>query len=68
MAVIAICCNLLVGYGVRRGEAKGVLLFVLPLILSISFTLIANIDSPRGGMVRVHPQNLEGLSQSLRAH
>jgi hypothetical protein len=68
MAAIAICCNLLVGYGSRRGEAKGVLLFVLPLILSISFTLIANIDSPRGGMVRVHPQNLESLSQSLRAH
>jgi hypothetical protein len=68
MAAIAICCNLLIGYGGRRGEAKGVLLFVLPLILSISFTLIANIDSPRGGMVRVHPQNLESLSQSLRAH
>jgi hypothetical protein len=68
MAAIAICCNLLIGYGARRGEAKGVLLFVLPLILSISFTLIANIDSPRGGMVRVHPQNLESLSQSLRAH
>jgi hypothetical protein len=68
MAAIAICCSLLIGYGARRGEAKGVLLFVLPLILSISFTLIANIDSPRGGMVRVHPQNLESLSQSLRAH
>jgi hypothetical protein len=68
MAAIAICCNLLIGYGARRGEAKGVLLLVLPLILSISFTLIANIDSPRGGMVRVHPQNLESLSQSLRAH
>ncbi len=68
MAAIAICCNLLIGYGARRGEAKGILLLVLPLILSISFTLIANIDSPRGGMVRVHPQNLESLSQSLRAH
>lgn len=68
MAAIAICCNILIGYGSRRGEAKGVLLCVLPLILSISFTLIANIDSPRGGMVRVHPQNLESLSQSLRAH
>jgi hypothetical protein len=68
MAAIAICCNLLVGYGARRGEAKGALLLVLPLIVSISFSLIANIDSPRGGIVRVHPQNLESLSQSLRAH
>ena len=32
MAAIAICCNLLIGYGARRGEAKAVLLLVLPLI------------------------------------
>ncbi len=62
MTAIAICCNLLIGYGARRGEAKALLLLVLPLIVSISFALIANIDSPRGGMVRVHPQNLMSLS------
>ena len=65
MTGIAICCNLLIGYGARRGQAKALLLLVLPLIVSISFALIANIDSPRGGMVRVHPQNLTSLSQSL---
>jgi len=68
MLAIAICCNLLIGYGARRGEAKAVLLLVLPLIVSISFSLIANIDSPRGGLVRVHPQNLASLSQSLHGH
>ena len=68
MMAIAICCNLLIGYGTRRGEAKTLLLLVLPLVVSISLTLIANIDSPRGGLVRVHPQNLTSLSQSLRAH
>jgi hypothetical protein len=67
MIIMAVCCNLLIGYGARRGEAKAVLLLVLPLIVSISFCLIANIDSPRGGVVRVHPHNLEGLAQSLRA-
>jgi hypothetical protein len=65
MIVMAICCNLLIGYGARRGEAKAALLLVLPLVLSISFSLMANIDSPRGGLVRVHPQNLASLSQSL---
>jgi hypothetical protein len=65
MIAIAICCNLLIGYGARRGEAKAFLLLVLPLIVAISFSLIANIDSPRGGLVRVHPQNLMILSQSL---
>jgi hypothetical protein len=67
MTAIAICCNLLIGYGARRGEAKAIPLLVLPLIVSISFCLIANIDSPRGGIVRVHPQNLADLSHSLHA-
>jgi hypothetical protein len=65
MAAIAICCNLLIGYGAHRSEAKAILLLVLPLIVSISFALIADIDSPRGGIVRVRPQNLTSLSQSL---
>ncbi len=68
MAVIAICCNLLIGYGARRGEARTTLLLVLPLIVSISFCLIADIDSPRGGVVRVRAQNLVSLSQSLHTH
>ena len=64
MAGIAICANLLVGYGVRK--AQGVLLFVLPLMISLAFLLIADIDSPGGGIIRVRPQNLESLVQSLR--
>src|SRR5882724_3789110 len=63
MVAIAICCNLLLGYGARR---KGALLFlVLALAISISFFLIADIDSPRRGLIRVQPQNLISLSQSL---
>jgi len=63
MVAIAIFCNLLIGYSAHR---KGVVLFlVLPLALSISFFLISDIDSPRGGVIRVHPQNLESLAQSL---
>ena len=67
MAVVAICCNLLIGYGTRGGAAKTTLLLVVPLVVSISFGLIADIDSPRGGMVRIRAQNLESLSQSLHA-
>ncbi len=36
MGAIGICCNLLIGYGVRRGEPKAILLLVLPLVVSIS--------------------------------
>jgi hypothetical protein len=42
LAMIAICCNLLIGYGAHR--ASRLLFFVLPLIVSISFFLIADID------------------------
>ncbi len=65
MGVIAICSNLLIGYGARRAEGHAILLLVLPLVVSISFLLIADIDSPRGGVIRVSPQNLVSLSQSL---
>jgi hypothetical protein len=66
MAAIAISSNLLIGYGARR---MGKFLFlVLPLAVSISFFLIADIDSPRRGLIRVQPQNLASLSQSLQAH
>jgi hypothetical protein len=67
MAAIAICCNWLVGYGGREGGAKSVLLLVLPLVMSISFYLIAEIDSPRGGLIQVQPQNLVALSRALHA-
>ena len=63
MAVLAVCCSLLVGYGANR--YRNVLSLVLPLILSLAFFLISDIDSPRGGVIRVLPQNLISLSQSL---
>ena len=66
MAVIAICCNVLVGYNARRSGGQIVHLLTLPLLASIAFLLIADLDSPRGGLIHVSPQNLVSLSQSLR--
>jgi hypothetical protein len=68
MAAVAICCNLLVGYASRRVQHQAVRMLVLPLVLSIAFSTIADIDSPRQGVILVSPQNLENLSQSLQAH
>jgi hypothetical protein len=64
MGLIAISCNFLIGYAERRSSA--LVLLILPLIVSISFFLIADIDSPRGGVIRVLPQNLISLSQSMK--
>jgi hypothetical protein len=63
MIVIAIGCNLLIGYGAHLTN-RGMLL-ILPIALSTSFLLISDIDSPRGGAIRVKPQNLLSLSESL---
>ncbi len=64
MAAIAICCNLLIGYGAHRTERR--IFLIVPVAVSIAFFLISDIDSPRGGTIRVIPQNLLSLSQSLR--
>ena len=53
--LIAVCCNLLVGYGAHGAGDKGRPASVLPLVVSISFLLIADIDSPRDGLIHVAP-------------
>jgi hypothetical protein len=66
MALIAIMCNLMLGYTARHLRSRVVLLSVLPLVLGVALFLIADIDSPRGGVIHVAPQNLLALRQSLR--
>ncbi|WP_433967892.1 hypothetical protein [Tunturiibacter gelidiferens] len=63
MFTIATLSNGLLGYGARRMEWR--LFTVLPLVVAISFFLIADIDSPRGGMIQVRPQNLVSLRAGL---
>jgi hypothetical protein len=63
MGLIAIFSNLLLGYRERR---RRLLLLIFPIIVSIAFLLIADIDSPRGGLIRVSPQNLLLLRQSMK--
>jgi hypothetical protein len=65
LVIIAICANVLLGYGARASDNRVSLLFVLPLMLSVSFFLIDDIDSPRRGLIRVNPQNLLSLSDSI---
>lgn len=66
VAVVAIYSNLMIGYVAHRTKRR--LFLIFPLAVSISFFLIADIDSPRWGLIRVAPQNLLSLSQRLHAH
>jgi hypothetical protein len=65
LVMIAVLCNLMVGFNGGKPQARRPMLFVLPFIVSISFFLISDIDSSRGGMIRVRPQNLLSLADSL---
>jgi hypothetical protein len=65
-AAISIFCDLMIGY-IAQGKS-GFVLLILPIVLSISLFLIADIDSPRGGgVIHVPSQNLANLAESLRS-
>ena len=65
MAAIAICANLLVGFGARNFEKNVGLFMIFPFIISVSFFLISDIDSPRGGVIRIEARNLVALKNNL---
>jgi len=66
LIITAICCHVLVGYGARGEKMSASHLTVLPLVISIAFLLIADIDAPRGGLIRVRPQNLVAIADSFK--
>ena len=59
--------NLLVGYATKPTRGGRLLLLVLPLVIAISFFLVSDMDSPRGGIIRIPPVDLISLSQSLHS-
>jgi hypothetical protein len=63
--MLSIFCNVLMGYGAL--ERSGFLILVLPIALSVSLFLIADIDSPGHGLIRVQPENLQSLAESLHS-
>ena len=67
MAAIAVISHMLIGYGAQNTKSESILMMVLPLVVAISFLLIADIDSPRSGIIRVTPRDLTALSESIRA-
>jgi hypothetical protein len=65
LILIGLFCNVLVGYGSRSVTVTKRFLLIMPLVVSLSFMLIADIDSPRNGIIRIVPKYLIGLAQSL---
>jgi len=65
MVLIALMCNLMLGYAVIGANTRSLLLAILPVLVSVAFFLIADIDSPRFGVIRVSAQNLVSLAEEL---
>ena len=65
MLAVALSANLLVGYSRRRTHGGVTRLHVLPMVVCVAFFFIADLDTPRKGIIRVVPQNLISLADSL---
>jgi hypothetical protein len=62
MVTVACFGSALIGITAHR---VGVLMS-LPLVFSVAFFLISDLDHPHGGLIHTHPQNLISLSHSLQ--
>ncbi len=66
MVVIAMACNILVGYNSRHHAGTRKWFFTLPAIVAVSLFLIADMESPRQGIIRVSAPNLISVAKSMR--
>ena len=62
--IVATLSNLMIGYGTKSKKPGTILMLMFPLVLATAFLLIADIDSPRGGLIHVQPKNLQALIKS----
>ncbi|WP_336332611.1 hypothetical protein [Pseudomonas putida] len=66
LGVVAVCCNMMVGYNAQGLRRRAGLLLILPVVISMSFMMIADIDVPGRGIIRVKPVNLEYLYSTIK--
>ncbi len=61
---VAACCNFLIGFGAER--LSSATHAILPLTASLAILMIADVEGPHNGFVRVDPINLIDAAQSMR--
>lgn len=66
MLAIAVCCCALIGYDTKLATLMVGGHLILPVLIAISFYLIADLDSAQHGLIRVTPENLIATSQSMK--
>ena len=66
MGLVGVGSNILFGYTARGAWVQRKLYLILPLFVATAFSFIADLDSPRGGIITVQPRNLLSLADSLK--
>jgi len=65
---VAACGCCASGYGAGATGAHGAFTNrVLPLLIAVAITIIADLDRPRGGMIGIDQQPMLDLKRSLQA-
>jgi hypothetical protein len=62
--VVGAGCNFLIGFGAER--LSSTTHSILPITASLAILLIADVEGPHNGFVRVHPVNLIDAAASMR--
>ena len=62
---VAAGCNFLIGFGAEK--LSSATHAILPITASLAIFLIADVEGPRNGFVRVHPINLIDAASSMKA-
>jgi len=65
LAFVAVLTCFLTGYSMRRRFV--LVMLISPLMISVVLSLIADLDSPRSGLIRVQQQSMERLQRDLQS-
>jgi hypothetical protein len=65
LCTIGMVATVMIGFRFDTGSRQRMLMLILPTLVAISLFLISDIDCPRGGIIRVLPQNLMALQPTL---
>lgn len=66
MFAIALCCCSLIGFDTKINITAVSGHLILPVLIAISFYLIADLDTTHAGLIRVSPDNLVSAAQWMR--
>jgi hypothetical protein len=64
LILVAAVCSFLIGFGAER--LPPATQAILPLTVALAFVLIADVEGPRNGLVRVQPVNLIDAAEAIR--